>query len=82
MARHLEMCRVILVIALIVSALALFLFLIPSLFLSPRRAAMFIGEYPEIPPDIIEVLRANTAYRVPAVQEIDWDRALKMWREG
>lgn len=44
---------------------------------------MFIGEYPDIPPEIIEVLRANIAYRAPAVvDEIDWDQALKMWGEG
>lgn len=43
---------------------------------------MFIGEYPDIPPDVIESLRANSVVRHSAVQEIDWDQALKMWREG
>ena len=82
MAGHLDISRVILVIALMISALALFLFLIPSLFLSPWRAAMFIGEYPDIPPDVIESLRANSVVHHPPVQEMDWDQALKMWGEG
>lgn len=81
MATHLDTCRVIIAITGIVSALCLSVLLTPSLFLSLWRGAVFIGEYPDIPPDIIEALKTTTASRLGA-QEIDWDQALKMWGGG
>lgn len=41
-------------------------------------AVMFIGEYPDIPPEVIDSLRAETAAQ-PVVREIDWRQALEMW---
>jgi hypothetical protein len=38
---------------------------------------MFIGEYPELPPDLIEALRGSRA-EVES-QEIDWDTAIRVW---